>query len=105
MTAMPREIPSERPFQTLWYYFARSTSCRRWLWDAKFEILHGDRHDLFHLFKRLMYADSCEKLDELYEAGIQSDVVKSRGVTIRYPHDTIRIAILESRYDTYRDTW
>ena len=31
--------------------------------------------------------------------------VVSRGVTIRYPHDTIRIAILESRYDTYRDTW
>ena len=29
----------------------------------------------------------------------------NRGVTIRYPHDTIRIAILESRYDTYRDTW
>ena len=29
----------------------------------------------------------------------------TRGVTIRYPHDTIRIAILESRYDTYRDTW
>ena len=28
-----------------------------------------------------------------------------RGVTIRYPHDAIRIAILESRYDTYRDTW
>ena len=28
-----------------------------------------------------------------------------RGVTIQYPHDTIRIAILESRYDTYRDTW
>ena len=27
-------------------------------------------------------------------------------VTIRYPHphDTIRIVILESRYDTYRDT-
>ena len=25
----------------------------------------------------------------------------TRGVTIRYPHDTIRIAILESRYDTY----
>ena len=23
---------------------------------------------------------------------------------IRYPHDTIRIAILGSRYDTYRDT-
>ena len=31
--------------------------------------------------------------------------VRNRGVTIRYPHDTIRIAILESRYDTYRDTW
>ena len=31
--------------------------------------------------------------------------VSNRGVTIRYPHDTIRIAILESRYDTYRDTW
>ena len=31
--------------------------------------------------------------------------VATRGVTIRYPHDTIRIAILESRYDTYRDTW
>ena len=31
--------------------------------------------------------------------------VLTRGVTIRYPHDTIRIAILESRYDTYRDTW
>ena len=30
--------------------------------------------------------------------------VSNRGVTIRYPHDTIRIAILESRYDTYRDT-
>ena len=33
------------------------------------------------------------------------DWVTVRGVTIRYPHDTIRIAILESRYDTYRDTW
>ena len=32
-------------------------------------------------------------------------ILISRGVTIRYPHDTIRIAILESRYDTYRDTW
>ena len=32
-------------------------------------------------------------------------VLLVRGVTIRYPHDTIRIAILESRYDTYRDTW
>ena len=31
--------------------------------------------------------------------------VLGRGVTIRYPHDTIRIAILESRYDTYHDTW
>ena len=95
MTAMPREIPSERPFQTLWYYFARSTSCRRWLWDAKFEILHGDRHDLFHLFKRLMYADSCEKLDELYEAGIQSDVVK------RYP----RFAAYLSLQYTCKDLW
>ena len=28
----------------------------------------------------------------------------SRGVTIRYPRDTIRIAIRGSRYDTYRDT-
>ena len=27
-----------------------------------------------------------------------------RGVTIRYPRDTIRIAIRGSRYDTYRDT-
>ena len=26
------------------------------------------------------------------------------GVTIQYSHDTIRIAILESRYDSYRDT-
>ena len=32
-------------------------------------------------------------------------IITVRGVTIRYPHDTIRIAILESRYDTYRDTW
>ena len=31
--------------------------------------------------------------------------VLDRVVTIRYPQDTIRIAILESRYDTYRDTW
>ena len=30
--------------------------------------------------------------------------LSSRVVTIRYPHDTIRIAILGSRYDTYRDT-
>ena len=30
--------------------------------------------------------------------------VVTRVVTIRYPHDTIRIAILGSRYDTYRDT-
>ena len=59
----------------------------RWLWDAKFEILHGDRHDLFHLFKQLMYADSCEKLDELYEAGIQSDVVK------RYPRFAAYLAL------------
>ena len=26
------------------------------------------------------------------------------GVTIHYPHDTIRIAILESRYDSNLDT-
>ena len=36
---------------------------------------------------------------------LNTPLVISRGVTIRYPHDTIRIAILESRYDTYRDTW
>ena len=30
--------------------------------------------------------------------------VGNRVVTIRYPHNTIRIAILESRNDTYRDT-
>ena len=30
--------------------------------------------------------------------------VVTRVVTIRYPHDAIRIAILGSRYDTYRDT-
>ena len=34
-----------------------------------------------------------------------AQALNGRGVTIRYPHDTIRIAILESRYDTYRDTW
>ena len=28
----------------------------------------------------------------------------NRGVTVQYPHDTIRIAILESRYDSNRDT-
>ena len=27
-----------------------------------------------------------------------------RVIMIRYPHDTIRIAILGSRYDTYHDT-
>ena len=31
-------------------------------------------------------------------------MVPTRGVTIRYPRDTIRIAIRGSRYDTYRDT-
>ena len=67
----------------------------RWLWDAKFEILHGDRHDLFHLFKQLMYADSCEKLDELYKAGIQSDVVK------RYPRFAAYLAL---QY-TCKDLW
>ena len=30
--------------------------------------------------------------------------VKNRDETIRLPHDTIRIAIQGSRYDTYRDT-
>ena len=34
--------------------------------------------------------------------GTERDI-NNRGVTIRYPHDTIRIAILESRYDTYQD--
>ena len=38
-------------------------------------------------------------------AGCHCQGVNIRGVTIWYPHDTIRIAILESRYDTYRDTW
>ena len=31
--------------------------------------------------------------------------VENRGVTIHLPHDTIRIVILTSRYDTYRDTF
>ena len=43
-------------------------------------------------------------LRPLLNITIKSTIV-IRGVTIRYPHDTIRIAILESRYDTYRDTW
>ena len=37
-------------------------------------------------------------------SGWQLKIVMSRVVTIRYTHDTIRIAILGSRYDTYRDT-
>ena len=51
------------------------------------------------------------KVDALFELVNSSSSfpfvgrVPTRGVTIRYPHDTIRIAILESRYDTYRDTW
>ena len=40
-------------------------------WDAKHAIIHADRPKLFHLFKRLMYANSREVLDELYEAGTQ----------------------------------
>ena len=36
--------------------------------------------------------------DDLY--GVSTRVVK-----IRYPRDTIRIAILESRYEAYRDTY
>ena len=38
------------------------------------------------------------------EGGREGGWVGGRGVTIRYPHDTYRIAILGSRYDTYRDT-
>ena len=34
----------------------------------------------------------------------RAERIMTRVVTIRYPHDTIRIAILGSRYDTYRDT-
>ena len=30
--------------------------------------------------------------------------IKGRAAMIHSPHDTIRIAILASRYDTYRDT-
>ena len=38
----------------------------------------------------------------LTEGQLGAEVVKGRVVTIRYPHDTIRIAILGSRYDTRR---
>ena len=34
-------------------------------WDAKHAIIHADRLKLFHLFKRLRYANSREVLDEL----------------------------------------
>ena len=33
-----------------------------------------------------------------------SPVIFGRAATIHSTHDTIRIAILDSRYDTYRDT-
>ena len=31
--------------------------------------------------------------------------IETRGVTIRVPHDTIRISIQRSRYNTYLDTY
>ena len=31
-------------------------------------------------------------------------IPSTRSATIHSPHDTMRIAILASRYDTYRDT-
>ena len=34
----------------------------------------------------------------------EKTMVFCRAATIHSPHDTIRIAILASRYDTYRDT-
>ena len=67
----------------------------RWLWDAKHEILHADRPELFHLFKRLMYASSCEELDELYETGTQSDVAK------RYPQFTAYLVLQYARKDSW----
>ena len=36
---------------------------------------------------------------------LAEDDPMNRVVTIRYPHDTIRVAILGLRYDTYRDTF
>ena len=59
----------------------------------------------------ILEAERCvqEKYDDILNGELNSKVTSeamvNRGVTIRYPHDTIRIAILESRYDTYRDTW
>ena len=67
----------------------------RWLWDAKHEILHADRPELFHLFKRLMYASSCEELDELYETGTQSDVAK------RYPQFAAYLVLQYARKDSW----
>ena len=47
----------------------------------------------------------CRKIAQYLELVLFMYIIsETRVVTIRYPHDTIRIAILESRYDTYRDT-
>ena len=58
----------------------------------------------------VLHAGVCNRTSTPHKSGNKVKEKKkirvySRGVTIRYPHDTIRIAILESRYDTYRDTW
>ena len=43
-------------------------------------------------------------LDETSTTNALEAFARDRVIMIRYPHDTIRIAILESRDDTYRDT-
>ena len=62
---------------------------------------------IMHLFSNIKYQLSGQEIESIYNLGRASTMLGllNRGVTIRYPHDTIRIAILESRYDTYRDTW
>ena len=58
---------------------------------------------LLRMWRHLL--EMCIRLFIMLDARPHAIHLRPRGVTIRYPHDTIRIAILESRYDTYRDTW
>ena len=54
-----------------------------------------------HSYLKLGYLGGSSEIPKEHVARF----MHSRGVTIHLPHDTIRIVILTSRYDTYRDTF
>ena len=93
------------------YLKFKSFNSRKYIWKCPLEngghLVLGLNVSMISIGSAIIWAPSwwqdiaCSHVDH----HPSPHVVSVRGVTIRVPHDTIRISIQKSRYNTYLDTY